>query len=356
MFIKLDKDQKISISEILLISFATSYLLSIRIAGILIFVHYLTLLLLFSSLEKNNLFNFLKENKKRILFFIFLVILFVYFLYPVFWKNPFLIFDAINQMKNFPQGVCTLTLGQCMKALNLPNSYIFIWLFYKLPLLILIGLLVLPLVEKKIFNNTKQIIIFGSILLSVIIIIFLLIVFDVNLYDELRQILFLFPLLMMIGFISFYFFSRRILIILSFLTILIFIIQNIFIYPYQYTWFNSLSYFKNINKNFELDYWGVSGLNIAKKINQSDKLANLRNNCIYAAPLHVIEPFLNEKFKCKKMLHSIYPKTNEKYILVKFTRNIRRDNPSDCSLIFEETYKLNLFQKDLKVGEVYVCN
>ena len=40
---------------------------------------------------------------------------------------------------------------KCMDALNLPSSYIFIWLFFKLPLLSFIGLLAFPLIEKEMF-------------------------------------------------------------------------------------------------------------------------------------------------------------------------------------------------------------
>ena len=58
-------------------------------------------------------------------------------------------------------------------------------------------------------------------------------------------------------------------------------------YPYQYTWFNSFGNIIDINKNFEIDYWGVSGRNIAKKINNNDEL--LLNNvffdtCVYHQP------------------------------------------------------------------------
>ena len=73
-------------------------------------------------------------------------------------------------------------------------------------------------------------IILGSILLSVVSIVFLLIFFDANLYDELRQILFLIPLIVIIAFISLYVFSKKFLTIFSALTIFIFIIQNILIY------------------------------------------------------------------------------------------------------------------------------
>ena len=40
-----------------------------------------------------------------------------------------------------------------MDALNLPSSYIIIWLFFKLPLLSFIGIALFPFTEKKIFSK-----------------------------------------------------------------------------------------------------------------------------------------------------------------------------------------------------------
>jgi hypothetical protein len=127
-------------------------------------------------------------------------------------------------------------------------------------------------------------------------------------------------------------------------------------YPYQYTWFNSFGNFININNNFEVDYWGVSGRNIAKKINNNSQLLQHKDKCIYVSPIHVIEPFISADYNCVKSFFSIYPKSNEKYILIKYMRNIRRENPDNCELIIEESYNLNLFGNKLILGEVYLCN
>ena len=127
-------------------------------------------------------------------------------------------------------------------------------------------------------------------------------------------------------------------------------------FPYQYTWFNSFSNFININKNFEVDYWGVSGREIAKKINNNEKLLLHKDKCIYVAPIHVIQPFISNDYNCVKPFFSIYPKSDEQYILVKYMRNIRRGNPSNCKLIFTESYNLFVFNNNLKIGEVFLCN
>ena len=127
-------------------------------------------------------------------------------------------------------------------------------------------------------------------------------------------------------------------------------------FPYQYTWFNPLSNFIDINNKFELDYWGISGRNIAKKINHNELLLSNKDKCIYVAPIHIIKHFISADYKCVKPFHSIYPKSIDQYVLVKYTRNIRRENPSNCEFLFEESYNLNLFGNKLKMGEVYLCN
>ena len=94
-----------------------------------------------------------------------------------------------------------------MKAQDLPSTYIPIWLFFKLPILILFGLFILPITEKKIFNNSQNSLIIGSLIITLAIIIFILIIFNVNLYDELRQIMFTVPLFFLVSLSSIYFFS-----------------------------------------------------------------------------------------------------------------------------------------------------
>ena len=76
-------------------------------------------------------------------------------------------------MGKYYHDVCTLTLGNCMKALNLPSSYIFIWLFFKLPIIILLGLAAFPLIEKKIFNDGLKTIFYGIISITTLTILFL---------------------------------------------------------------------------------------------------------------------------------------------------------------------------------------
>lgn len=354
IFFKILKNTNISFLDIFLISLSTSFLISIRILGILIILQYLITFIITSKLIKETIYEIIKVNFVKIFLFISFTFLFIIFFNPIFWLNPLLFFDSINQMRDIQYGVCTLTLGKCMDALNLPSSYIFIWLFFKLPLLSFIGLILFPFIEKKIFEESKNQIIIGSFLLTIVSIIFLFIFFNVNQYDELRHILFLFSLILITTFSIIYFYSKKLILYISFISIAYFAVQNVNMHPYQYTWFNLFGNFVDISKNFEVDYWGVSGKNIAKKINNNNKILSNKDKCIYVSPIHVVEPYISDDFKCVKPFFSIYPKSDEKYILVKYMRNLRRENPSNCELVFTENY--NLLSNEMILGKVYICN
>lgn len=200
IFLKAHNRQSISLVSILCLSLATSFLLSIRISGVLIFLQYSIYLIITFNLSSDGFFKLLKQFFFKIVFFIFFTFLFIFIFYPLYWKNPLLVFDAINYLRNIPYSVCTLTLGNCMDAENLPSSYIFIWLFFKLPIVSLIGLIIFPFVERKIFSISHYKITIAPLLISIISIIFLLIFFEANLYDELRHILYLVPLILIVSF------------------------------------------------------------------------------------------------------------------------------------------------------------
>merc|ERR1711966_373724 len=298
--------KKISFSNILIFSFITSYLFSIRIAGILILLQYLISFVIFVSSSKISLMSFLKEYYLK--FFVFFLGLFSFTLlfYPPLWYNPFLIIEIIEIMSNHFNNVGTNTFGKLMYSKNLPSTYIPIWLAVKLRLLIIIGCFLIPFTEKKIFKNSKNSIFFGTILATVILIPLILIFRKVHLYDELRQVMFLFPLLFIIGLVSLYNFSKKFFYVLGFFTISLFLIENIKINPYQYVWFNLPSRYLDLTNKFELEYQGLSGRELANYLNDS----NEKNICILANPLHVVKPFLNSKkgipYKCATIYESSF--------------------------------------------------
>jgi hypothetical protein len=355
IFTELTKDESIKYKDVLLISFLSAFLLSIRISGVLIFLQYLFTLIIFLNLEKLKFTFFLRKNYKKFLSFVFLTIIFSYLFYPVFWKNPLLFFDAINTMSNHWNNVCTLTLGKCMYSKNLDPLYIPIWLLVKLPTIILIGFILLPFTEKKIFLNKKSNITFGTLLFSSIFIPALLILKKVYLYDELRQILFLIPLIFIIGSVSFYIFSKKIFYLLSFITILIFVIENIKIYPYQYVWFNTPARALNLTKNFELEYIGLSGRDLAKNIIILNKEVNPKP-CILVSPPWLIQSFLDSSsYSCFGLWQEIDSDFPRPFWAVQNVRNIKKGRSYKCNIVYESKFSLLFSKENIVTGKLLKC-
>ena len=355
IFTDLLDNKDLKYSKVLIIAFLSSFLISIRISGTLIFIQYLFTFIVFLKLSEIKLNSFVKSTYKKILFFILLTFLFVYLLHPVYWLNPLLFFDAINYMGKHFNDVCTLTLGKCMFSKNLDPTYIPIWFLVKLPVIILIGLILLPLTEKKIFNNKNSNIIFATLLFSSFFIPIILTVFNVHLYDELRQILFLVPLIFIVGTISLYIFSKKIFYILSFLSILFFLIENIKIYPHQYVWFNTPSRVLNLSKNFELDYWGLSGRELSENISIINEQV-ARKPCVLASPPWIIKPFLDEKlYSCFGIYQDIESGFPRPFLAVQNVRNLKKGKSYKCDTIYESKFNFLFTKEDIVTGRLIKC-
>ena len=113
-------------------------------------------------------------------------------------------------MSQHIQTVCTITLGECMPAQNIPSTYLLIWFFFKLPLIITFSLGFYFLVEKKLQKIKFGNLILSSLFFSTLSILILLILFEVNLYDEIRQVMFLIPGIFIISLSILFLYSKKI--------------------------------------------------------------------------------------------------------------------------------------------------
>jgi len=345
--------KKIKKTKIILLSFLTAYLFSIRISGILIFVEYLIFLFIFLSVFKIDFKSFIKFFYKKIILFLLFFLLFLYLFHPSYWSNPLKFFYAIQFMSQHVQSVCTVTLGECMKAQNLPSSYIPIWLFFKLPLVIIFGFFLFPIYEKKIFSHKNNLFLIGSLFSSVLAIIFLLILFNVNLYDELRQILFIIPLIFIISLSIIYFYSKKISYILLISFSFYFLLQNIKIFPYNYIWLNNFTHFTKINGIFELDYWGVSTKKISNFLNKQ----NLeKRNCIISNRNDGIKAFTIDKNRCFKPFNDLHKKNERPFYVVLLERGLKKGVPNRCKNIHHEEVNINFSKEKLILAKIYICN
>jgi len=353
VFEKLLEKNDFNYSSIIILAISTAFLLSIRVTGVLILIQYLISLIFFINTSKTNLILFFKKFYSKLIIFLIFLTLFIYIFYPLYWTNPLIIITAVREMSSFYNDVCTNTLGTCMYAKNLPPTYIPIWLSVKLPLLILVGIFLIPFSEKKIFTDNKKIIFFGTILVTSIFIPLILIFKKVTLYDELRHIMFLIPLLFILGTVSLYIFSKKIFFVLGFLTLSLFIFENIKIHPYQYVWFNLPSRYIDLTSKFELEYQGISGKEIAKHIS-SIKEENL---CILVSPLYSVKPFLDPKsFNCFGSWQLIDTNYKRPFLAVQHVRNIKKGMPYKCEMIYDTGFKLLFHKKKFVTGKLLKCS
>ena len=338
--------------EILLISILTAFLFSIRIAGILILIQYFILFLLFLNNYKLEIFNFIKKLKLKILLFLISLVIFTYLLNPIFWIDLSFFIETIKINVSHFNNVGTNTFGKIMYSKDLPSTYLPIWFLVKIPLLIIVGILLIPFSEKKIFKNKEKSIYYGTILITTFLIPLILILRKVHLYDEIRQVMFLVPLIFILGLVSIFTISKKLYFCSTILMIFFFVAENIKINPYQYVWFNLPSRFVDLTNKFELEYQGISGREIAKYL--SKKTDN--NLCILANPLHSVKPFLNNtNFNCYDIWQKIDSNYERPFLALQNVRNIKKSLPYNCRKIFQSDFNLFFHKKKFIAAKLLKC-
>ena len=347
------KEKKIRSKHLVILGILSGYLLSIRITGVLIFIEYLIFFILTINISNFNYFSFFKLFYKKIILFFLIILFLFYFLSPSYWSNPLEVINGIKVMSQHIQTVCTLTLGECMKAQNLPSSYLPIWLFFKLPILILFGLVFFIFKEKIFFLSPNNVLIIGSILSSTLLIIFLLILFNVNLYDEIRQVMFLIPLIFIISMSAMFILPKKISYSLIGIFIIFFVFQNVKIYPYNYVWFNNLTTFTKVSNNFELDYWGVSSKKIAFFLNKK----NLDSDeCVISNRNRGIKDFIENKNICFLPFNDLHKKNARPFYVALMERGTNKGLPNNCKNIHNEKININFSRENLIMAKVFKCD
>ena len=347
------KKNEISTTKVIFLAILTSFLISIKIVGILIFFEFLIFIIFLFYYSNLRINIFLKKIYKPFIIYLSIIVILTYLLNPHFWYKPLIFISAIDFFKNHVQTVCTLTLGECMKAQSLPSSYLPIWLFFKLPIVVLVGLFIFPLVERKIFALKSNSIIIGSLGITVFGILFILIIFNAVLYDELRHILFLVPIILIISFTSiYYYFSKKIITFFFVIYVLFFAHQNIKLFPYNYIWINNFSNFINVTKNFELDYWGVS----TKSISNFFKNQEIDKDCIISNRNETIEYYLIGKSnQCFIDFKNMDKKNIRPFFIALLERRLDKSLPDNCFQVYEEKVNLNFSRKKLVMARVFKC-
>ena len=217
-----------------------------------------------------------KENKNFKFLLTDLIIIFLssFMITIIFWpdthnnifKDPFIyIFQYFNNFFNssfgLPFGIIN---GLFYEIENTPWFYLFVSLFHKLPIYILLSFLLSPFLfldknfKKKISLSRN----YFYILLNIIFLFLMVLIFRPGINDGIRYFLYVIPLILIISSISiFYILQFSNILFKSILIVLIsFNLLTFFkLTPYHYAFVNNLNgkYENNLNK-YDVDYWGTS--------------------------------------------------------------------------------------------------
>ena len=276
-----------SLKNSILFSFTTALAIDIRIMGIIIapvivFLTYLKYL-------RNKNFKISTGIPTYLILFPLLTILF----WPYLWENPLIHFiQNFISLSSYGALRYAFYLGNYYESVNLPWSYIFVWMGITIPLfylaLFFIGFTNYTLRIKnrilKITNNNSlndfwrgeaelQDLIYYILFIAPI---FLVILLNSTLYNGWRHLYFIYPCFLMISLkglylIDFNYFKKKnwklkILVFLFLSHITFLMIKD---HPHQNVYFNFLAG-KNVQAKFELDYWGLSNKQALEYILKND--------------------------------------------------------------------------------------
>src|SRR5947208_1285474 len=281
---------------------------------------------------------------------LFLVIL----VFPAVWLNPWReIFAGVHFVGWYYQPGCTLTWGQCMKAYATP-AYLLGWFAVKLPLVVIAGVAVVPFTLKKIWGHSFQRIAYLTLLFGSVYVLIVIVALRAHLYDETRQLLFIYPLLFLLALIAIYLASRRVALAAALLALGMFLWDQVRLHPYQYVYFNEFGRFLDIDRLFATDYWGISAREHARAL-ESDARFLRRLHCLYADPVILYRPFINPNI-CVGPLDALteYPHGNEAVIAITCSPS-RFAMPASCWQISSIARTLPLSNRTITMAAAYDC-
>ena len=340
----------------LIVLFAlTAWLVGIRLSGVLFAIPLLTLIFFILWNDKLK-WHFLCQCTPAVLVGAFIGVLIIAISYPVIWQNPYEFFNGIHYMGKHPWSGCTLTNGHCMEAQGLPSSYILYWLVVKLPVFALLALVFFPLILFKLNAHNKKwgLTVTLFLMLQVIFVIVLLIIKEVALYDEIRQILFLVPLIFIVSASILFYLNKLLAMVAISFSAIFFVIDNIKIFPYQLAWFNEGARLGSINNQYETDYWGTGLTKLAKQVRKKSHEFP-KFVCIYSRPYEIFKPFMNAKYyPCHADIVHISDDTVRPYLYA-IPKRSGLSAPVGCRVLHVETIKQVFSFEPTVVGEIGIC-
>jgi hypothetical protein len=338
----------------------TGWLMSIRVSGVLIFVEYFWFVIAWILVNRNARQANLSITKILSVAGIFLLsfaaVLFVF--YPILWHQPGELLKAIAYMGSHPWLGDTLTAGEFIEPKTRLIFYIVSWLMVKLPAFLALGLVMtLFLIAQTIIKgkSSPRFLALLALCLSIVTIIFLLIIRRVSLYNELRQVLFIAPLLMLIAIVGWSEISRGFTIFLLAATSIFMVIDDFDLHPYQYTYINEIARHTELGKKYESDYYGLAVKETALWLNSSQ--VEGKSQCLYVPAKHLWEFAIDpQKFPCLSGFPGDLSLINKPFLFFVQARSVTNFRaPSRCRLIHAEERSLPFSVTKIRMGELYAC-
>jgi fumarate reductase subunit D len=339
--------------------FATAALASIRLPGLVILLQYaFTFALLDLSKSRAG------ESSARVLRwqhvagFLGALLVLVIVVYPVFWINPWRgMLNGLKFMAWHPQRAFTLTWGREVEPCATP-AYLSSWLAIKLPVMVLIGIVLVPFVLKRIAQHRFQRIAYFTLLFGSLYMLIAVVVLRSHLYDETRQLLFVYALLFLTGSVTLYVASRKLALVAALLSVAIFVWDQVQLHPYQYVYFNEFARFLDIDRLFETDYWGASGREHGRLL-EHDAQLRVANKlmCIYSDPSDLYRPFIDPRICVVDLLSLRYLEEipQKSYVVATYSRS-RMKMPSYCYQFSAITRTLPLSNRVITMAVAYRCD
>ena len=251
-----------------LFSFFSALAINIRIMGIIIPFLVFIIIFIYLILKKENVKIYFFQMLSSIFFMLFFIILF----WPYLWDDPIKnIILSFTEFSNWYHITFNLYFGELVKDLEVPWHYIPVWIFITTPIFYLvtffigivgyISLIIFDLKKRNIEEMLQDFFFLMIITFSLIAIISL----NSTLYNGWRHMYFIYPSIIMVSLLGINFILRiikkkyiyvifQLLIIFSLSNTAYWMVKN---HPNQNVYFNNLVR-EYANKNFELDYWGLS--------------------------------------------------------------------------------------------------
>jgi hypothetical protein len=345
--------------RLLLLGIFTGWLMSIRVSGILIFVEYFWLACFwyFGNRKIKISITFTQVIGIASVFLLAFALA-IFSFYPILWHNPFELINALAFMSSHPWLGDTLTAGKLVEPKTHLLFYIAAWQLVKLPIFVIAGLLIASyfmlqeLLRGEGRDRYKAI---SALYLSVLTIIGLLLLQRVALYNELRQILFIAPLLMMIAIVGLRSMSRGFAILVLAASSAFMLIDDIDLNPYQYTYINEVARHTDIGKKYETDYYGLAVKETALWLNSSQ--VDGKSQCLYVPAKHLWEFVIDpQKFPCVGGYPGDLSLITKPFLFFVQARSVTSFRaPTWCRVIHAEERSLPFSGAKLRMGELYEC-